>query len=68
MSSSCFSIVKPFTVDTLVIASGQTNNSNVRVLRARNTCVATAPRNIDWRFFFIAGLSTHACAVNGTCG
>ena len=34
---------------------------------ARSKYVATAPRNIDWRFFFIAGLSTHACAVNGTC-
>ena len=28
---------------------------------ARSKYVATAPRNIDWRFFFIAGLSTHAC-------
>ena len=36
---------------------------------ARSKYVATAPRNIDWRFFFIAGagLSTHARAVNGTC-
>ncbi|CAD6221068.1 unnamed protein product [Miscanthus lutarioriparius] len=95
--------VKPFTVDTLVIASGQTSNvlfistkpmypgaryytearrpDNLPVFAptlpqikttkhrslGRAEYLATAPRNIDWRFFFTAGLGTHTCAFNGTC-